>query len=704
MVYPLGIAMTPTSSPQRRLFGLPLPFPGSKRIWRGGVLLFVSYLAATRLSTALFTAPAVIFPAAGIALAGLALEGLVLWPFVFLASLAGYLLNGSSLTTLAIMPIAHTLQAAIGAVLLRRASIDPLFRKTRDMLVFLAITALVSLIVPLFGSLARYLNSEIYGVEPSSVTFGSWYIAMAFSILMFAPFVIRWFAKPRFTRTGLHIFEILASFSFLTLIGYFLFFSIEPEVAGISLIYFLLVPLFWIALRLRPRFLTLAFLILATLGISGAFFGPFGLSGEALGVRLYQTELFLVILAVIFYILVAVEEERRVTTSLMQSQVGTLENALSQLKDQDRAKTEFIAMLAHELRNPLAPIMSAVEFLKLKGSPDPEKLATFEMMEDRMKTVKRLLDDLLDVSRLSEKKLSVTKELLDLRGPARRAAQSVEAYYRERHQSLSLTLPDTPVYIEGDPVRLEQIVANLLVNASKYSNSRDKVTLTIEEHEAVVELRVVDRGIGIDPSAQKHIFEPFRQAADDERSKRGVGIGLALVKTLVELHGGGVRVKSEGRGRGSEFTVMLPRASEERVAVYRAKEKEVAAPDVVSPRILPSRATVLIVDDNDAAAAGIGRLLELSGHAVEYAYDGGQAIEKAARHPYAVILLDIGLPDMDGFSAARAIRAGGFSGSLVALTGYSLDEAKQKAVEAGIDHYLIKPVGLADLKTVLPAA
>jgi len=469
-------------------------------------------------------------------------------------------------------------------------------------------------------------------------------------------------------------------------------------VFGISLVYFLLIPLFWIALRLRPRFLTLGFLILGFLGIAGTLFGPRGLTGESLGTLVFQTQLFLIILAVIFYILVAVEEERRVTASLMQSQVTSLANALSVLQGQDRAKTEFIATLAHELRNPLAPVMSTIDFLKLKNPLDREWKEGLAIMDDSIRKVRYLLEDLLDVSRIGEKKLSVDKKVLDLREVAKSAVRSVEVFYRERHQSVSLSLPDSPAYIEGDAMRLEQVVTNLLVNASKFSNTRDRVSLSIEIHESVIELAVTDNGIGIDPLVQKHIFEPFRQEVEDARAKKGVGLGLSLVKSLVELHDGYVRVKSEGKGRGSQFTVLLPKASDAKVAAVRPEDSKEAPLPLKRPR---HGSLILIVDDDDAAGAGVGRLLELSGYTVDYAYDGGQAIEKAVRTTPQAVLLDIGLPDMDGYEAARKMRFGGYRGKIIALTGYNFDESRSKSDMQHFTHYLVKPVGLADLKSVL---
>lgn len=673
------------------IFGLRVFHPLSMRQWRSAVLLFVSYLAATRLSAAVFKAPGLIFPASGIALAGLYLEGLSLWPIVYAASVVGYLLTGSSPVYILILPIAHTLQAVAGAWMLRKLGMDPLFRRMKDMLALIAVSLVAGTIVPTLGTAARYLNSYVYDVPLSSVTWTSWYIATVYSLLVVTPFIVRWFAKPRFSRTPAQTLEVLAALGSLSLISYFLFFTEFTSLAGVSLVYFLLLPLFWIALRLRPRFTTLALIVLSCFAFSAIFFGP--ASATEIGVRLYQTELFLSIIAVIFFILTSLEEDRRVITNLMRSQVSTLQTALERVGSQDRAKSEFIAMLAHELRNPLAPIVSSIDLLRLKNAHDADQLETLDLMENRMHSVRRLLDDLLDVSRITENKLTLEKEEIEVSEVVKRAAASADHYFKERDQQLVIESPGDTLYIEADPVRIEQVVTNLLTNASKFSNPRDEIRLTVRTSGNMVEITVSDKGVGIDKDMLSRIFDPFLQVELGKRTRQGLGIGLALVRSLTEMHGGTVRARSEGGGRGSQFTVILPLSK-------KTTKKE--APKKEAPRAQNTSSNgkrILVVDDNDSAAWGIGRLLELKGYALEYAYDGAQALDMEASFKPDAIFLDIGLPDMDGHEVAAALRARGYAGKLIALTGYSIAETKEKG--SGFDDYLLKPIGLADLTRAL---
>ena len=672
-----------------RLFGLKVFHPLSKRQWRSAILLFVAYVAATRVSAALFMAPGLLFPASGIAMGALFLEGVALWPIVFLASLTGYVLSGSSLVYLLILPIAHTLQAVVGAWILKQLGLDPLFRRMKDMIALIAVSLVAGLIVPTLGTAAHYLNSYVYDVPLSDVTWGSWYAATVFSLLVISPFVIRWFAKPRFSRNTMQTLEVLGAFGLLSVICYFLFLTSHTSIAGISLVYLMLIPLFWIALRLRPRFTTLALLVLSAFAFTAIFTG--GVPADQMGVRMYQTELFLCIIAAIFFILTSLEEDRRVITNLMRSQVATLQTALERVAGQDRAKSEFIAMLAHELRNPLAPIASSIDLLRLKGPQDPEKTEVLDLMENRMQTVRRLLDDLLDASRITENKLTLEKEEVEIADIVKRASGSAEHYFKERDQRLVVEMPAEVLIIEADPVRIEQVVTNLLTNASKFSNPRDEIRLAVRVNANMVELSVSDKGVGIEKEMLGRIFDPFLQVELGKRTRQGLGIGLALVRSLTEMHGGTVRAKSEGRGHGSQFTIILPLA---RRTARRVERKEAPTPQNATG----NGKRILVVDDNDAAAWGIGRLLELKGYSIDYAYDGEQALDTARSFSPNAIFLDIGLPDMDGHEVAAKLRASGYTGILIALTGYSMGEAEGGG---NFDVHLVKPVGLADLTRAL---
>ncbi len=681
--------------------GVPDPVSGlfprfTKRQWRAGTLLFVCYVAAVRVTSVFFSAPGLIFPAAGIAVGGLFLEGYALWPFVLLASATGYVLNGSSLVYILLMPFVHLLQAIVAVYLLRRLKLDPLFRRPEDAFGMVLVALVASAIVPTLGTLVRHLNSYVYDTPLTAVTWVSWYAAIVFSLLIVTPFVIRWFAKPHFSRTLTQWTEITVVLGFLSILTYLIFWTETGSVYGISLVYFLLVPLFWTALRLTPRFMTLALVMMSFVAFAGLFFGP-AVAGETLGIRLFETEIFLIIMAFIFLILVVLEEQRRIALKLIGTQVETLRAARDQLTSETRAKSEFIAVIAHELRNPLAPIESSLDVLKATLGSDEKHAQTLDMMRERMQVVKRLLDDMMDMSRVAKNKLSIEKKTVDLGAVVRSAAGAAAGKLAEHGQTLSITTPDTPIYAEADAVRLEQVITNLLTNASKFSNEGGRVAVSVRANGMTGEITVKDDGIGIEASMLANIFDPFRQIEHGERTKKGIGIGLALVRSIVEMHGGTVSVESEGRGRGSEFTLCLP------LTHATITESAIEAPKKGQKK--PDRAlSVLIVDDNDAAAWGIGKLLELSGCAVDFAYDGCHAIERVAATRPDAVLLDIGLPDMDGYMVAKEMRKQGYAGTLIALTGYGLEEDITRSREVGFDDFLVKPIGLAELKRALPFA
>ncbi|HRH24408.1 MAG TPA: ATP-binding protein [Candidatus Paceibacterota bacterium] len=677
------------------LFGVRLFYPLSGRQWRAGILLLVAYVAATRLSAAAFAAPGLIFPASGFALGGLFLEGFALWPFVFVASLIGYVLSGASPVYLLFLPIAHTLQAVLGAYLLRTFKLDPLFRRSKDMFTLIGVALVASVVVPTIGTVARHLHYHLYNLPPSTVTWASWYAATVFSLLIISPFVIRWFAKPRFSRTFWQWIEVLVPFGFLATLSYFLFFTSSTSVVGISLAYFILIPLFWIALRLRPRFITLALLILSCFALSSLYVGPLAVEHAVLGMRLFQTEIFLNIVAIIFFILSSIEEERRMTTNLMKTQMESLSTALAKVAYQDKAKSEFMAMLAHELRNPLAPVVSSVDLLRLSEPAGSERAGILEVMDERLRAVRRLLDDLLDVTRINENKLSLQKEKIAIQNVVERAILSTKGHFAERTQTLSVNLPEDRLIVHVDPLRIEQAVTNLLTNASKFSEEGSAITLEVAQDHQWVTVRVTDTGVGIPSSMLASIFDPFLQIEQGERTRKGIGIGLSLVKSFVEMHDGSVEAVSGSQGSGSTFSIRLPLLRVERAS-------GAPSPSVAATPASMTHCSVLVVDDNDAAAWGVGKLLELSGCTIEYAYDGEQAIQKALNTGPDAVLLDIDLPDHDGYHVAKELRAKGYTGAIIALSGYSLEQDRQRGRASGFTDYLVKPVGLADLRRVLP--
>lgn len=631
--------------------------------------------------------PVVRYIPSAVAVAALFFAGPRLWPLVLIAALFGGLMADFPMPLILVAALAEALQAGVGAHFLRRVRVDPLFRKFRDMFYVVLISFVFGVMVP-----TAYVVAGAYSGAPYvSAVWRYEYIAMVCANLLLVPFILRWFSKRRFNRNPKEVTEtILVLGAILVLTSSIFIFDIG-SLGGIPLLYFLLIPLFWIALRLRPRFVTLAFVLIGGIAIGSVLSGsPYT---RELQETLYQVEAFVIMLATAFYIIVSLEEDRRLNANLMRSQLQTLENAVSRISSESRAKNEFIAVLAHELRNPLAPVVSGIDLLKLSPARTKDEEETLTVMEERMQMVRRLLDDLLDISRIAEKKIAIKSEPVDLDAAIRRGIVSTEHIRKERHQALTYKPAKGKLIVLGDMERLEQIFSNLLTNASKYSDPGDPVLLSVEQVGDMAQISVVDRGIGIDPQSLKAIFTAFHQVDQGERSIKGLGIGLALVRSFVEAHGGMITASSEGRGKGSTFVVTLPLQLAPEIPADQAPK-----PQYAQSHLRPS---VLVVDDNDAAAWGVGRLLELMGCEVSYAYDGNQAIESALASRPSVVLLDVGLPDMDGYTVARMLREQGFENELIALTGYSNEESRKRAFDAGFDDYIVKPAGQMELRRAI---
>ena len=366
------------------------------------------------------------------------------------------------------------------------------------------------------------------------------------------------------------------------------------------------------------------------------------------------------------------------------------------LKEANRRKDEFLAMLAHELRNPLAPIRNAAEVLRRVGGSDPYLEQARSMIERQVVHMARLVDDLLDVSRISRSKILLRKGQLDLALLVHDTVEDHRSLLEGAGLTLALDLPPEPVWMLGDPTRLSQVLDNLLQNAGKFTNPGGCVSVRLTcDPEGLAVLTVEDTGIGMEPDMLARLFEPFSQADRSlDRSRGGLGLGLALVKGLVDLHGGSVEVASGGTGQGARFTIRLPLAREEKPATL----PELAAPSAARPL------SILVVEDNRDAAESLQMLLELSGHRAVVAYTGQEGLELAQRIRPDVALCDIGLPGgMDGYALARTLRASEETAGifLAAVTGYGQEEDKRQARESGYDHHMTKPIDPAALMALL---
>ncbi|HET9620603.1 MAG TPA: ATP-binding protein [Kofleriaceae bacterium] len=359
-------------------------------------------------------------------------------------------------------------------------------------------------------------------------------------------------------------------------------------------------------------------------------------------------------------------------------------------EESNRVKDEFLAILGHELRNPLAPIVTALQLIKLRG--DSKSAREHSVIERQVKQMSRLVDDLLDVSRIARGKIELRRQPLDLREPLAQAVEIASPLFEQKGQHFEVRVPPHALAVAGDESRLVQVFANLLTNAARYTPAGGQIVLAVRLEAAEVVTEVRDNGAGIAPELLPRIFEPFVQGHQDSaRSQGGLGIGLSLVRSLVDLHAGRIEVQSAGRGAGSRFVVHLPRHSAPPAATAEPVAIDAMASD--SPR-----RRVLYVEDNEDARLVLADALETAGHVVQAMPDATTALDALASFTPDVVILDLGLPGIDGFELAVQLRARlGAAVGLIALSGYGQPNDRERSKAAGIDVHLTKPVQLADL-------
>ena len=381
-------------------------------------------------------------------------------------------------------------------------------------------------------------------------------------------------------------------------------------------------------------------------------------------------------------------ERDRASHALAQSEAA--------LRESNQRKDEFIAMLSHELRNPLAPLRNALELLRLSGSSGPAA-AVHDMMARQVSHLVRLVDDLLEMSRIDRGALELRKERVELAAIVRNALETSQPLMQSAGHLLDVSLPEEAVWLEGDSVRLAQILANLLNNAAKYTGPGGRIELRAGVEGGIVSICVRDNGAGIAPEILSQLFGMFtRVGPPSSRAQGGLGIGLALARRLATMHGGDIEARSEGLGKGSEFVVRLPVSNDPAPASSERAPAAAAA--------LPQQ-RILVVDDNRDAADSLGMLLKFLGADVRIARDGSEALEQFEAYDPRVVLLDIGMPGMDGYEVARRIRTGfpGHDATLVAVTGWGQEKDRRLAQEAGFDQHIIKPPEIGALRALLAA-
>lgn len=634
--------------------------------------------------------PAVIWPPAGITLALVVLFGYEMaLPIMCGFAAAVFTSPGALPPFVAVVSIfAQTLQSLLGAFILEKSGFKTSFESLRDTIVFFVAIIFTAMIAPSFTTLAQIYTHTLS--DPLLIVWSRGWAARLVSILVVTPLILSWWAEraPSFDQTKLKEATIAFGVLILSISAFFLIVPADPFTFPILII--ALMALFWISLRFDMRAVTLAIFLMTLLSLFGLFqttsvFGP-------LRREFFYLELLLILTAPVLLVFAALTKALNRSAENLKQYVAQLEHTMRRLNREDQSKNEFIAILAHELRNPLAPVMSMIEYLDLKPQ-DPDVTEMIRSAREQTNGMRRLLDDLLDVARVAQKKFRLQIDTVDLKEIVDRSVRNVSALYEKRRHELIVSLPKQSICLQADALRLEQIIVNLLNNAAKYTEPGGTVRLVCTVQKETVEISVSDNGIGVAQKDLSRIFEPFRQVRSNPQFSTGLGIGLSLVKRLAEMHGGSIRAESAGQGKGSKFTVRLPLPDHLSFLTMNQNYDRT--------QLAAKRSRVLIVDDNEAAARGLSKLLEIKGHTTAMAFDGAGAITEAERFEPEVILLDIGLPDVSGYEVARRLREGKSTALLVALTGYGQEEDKMKARGAGFDHHLTKPVGIADVEALL---
>jgi signal transduction histidine kinase/CheY-like chemotaxis protein len=635
------------------------------------------------------TSPAVIWPTPALTLAAVLLGGYRLWAPIALAQLAVALASPSNppAVVVATSVLVYTIQPLVGAFILNKLRFDHAIKHTRDALLLVLAAVALPMLGPTLVVGAQMLTGSLAAAAQVSWT-RSW-AGGVLSTLILVPLIMSWSAPLPRIYTRQKGFEFLAAMAAVIASVYLVFWTALPRENVFLLLSLFLAVLFWVGLRLGPRAMSLALFVSTGFGMLGSVIAhPIS---TQINQQLFADELFMILLSPIFLILSVLVEERRVTAKKFEESVEELREAFHRLELEDRSKNEFIATLAHELRNPLAPVMSTLELLKLERQR-PDVHLMIETAQEQLHVMRRLLDDLLDVARVTQKNFKLQKEPVTLQSAVNRALHTVEAFVNSRGHTCTASLPPEPVWLYGDPVRLTQIFTNILYNAAKYTDQGGRIELGAKVEGADAVVFITDNGIGIDQARLERIFDPFVHTAPKSSVGTGLGIGLSLTKRLVEMHHGRVEARSPGVGRGSTFVVRLPLGAP---ALPARKEPQTRLHALNAPY------NILVVDDNEAAAQGIEKLLSRRGHRVTLAYDGASALSVTPSVVPDIVLLDIGLPDIDGYEVARQLRREKHAPYLVALTGYGQSEDKARAHDAGFSYHLTKPVGLADIEHVL---
>ena len=653
-----------------------------------GIALTVAYVFAARLGFQLATVAeqvTTVWAPTGIAQAGLLLWGIGLWPAIWAGAFIANAGSDAPLWTAGVIATGNTLEAVAVAAMLSRARFDPGLSRFSDATRFIVAGAIAATAISATIGVTTLCGA---GVQPWSrfpALWSAWWLGDALGALVVAPLFLTivsdrdrpardWMLAGALTLAGVAITEIV----FGEMLG---------PILGRGPLHYLLFPLVIVA-AVRPGQPATALVVAGASAI--AIFntvrgsGPF--AAPDLNEGLIQLQAYMGVLAGTGLLLAAAMSEQYATARrLLQSE--------EQLREADRRKDEFLAILAHELRNPLAPIRTGLELVRLSGD-DPatiERLRT--MMERQVTHMVRLIDDLLDVSRITSGKIHLQRETATLGALIDAAIEANRAAIDTAGLKLSVHMPEKPIALVVDPTRFVQVLSNLLHNAAKFTDAPGRITIRVQDKGDQLIVTIADTGIGIATELLPHVFDPFTQGERSAgRGAAGLGVGLALAQRIVHLHAGTIEATSAGPDQGSEFTIRMPLVK---------GAAAIAAAVNPSPAAALNR-RVLVIDDNVDAADMLAMLVRSLGGEARTANNGRDGLAAAAEFKPDIVLLDIGMPEMDGYEVCRRLREQALrSAFIVAITGWGQDRDKARATEAGFDAHITKPADPGELEQLL---
>jgi signal transduction histidine kinase len=678
---------------QRFVAALRLDWPERKRLHRGLMLggLVVVYFLAGKLGlhfAFVHASASPVWPPTGIALAAVLLLGVRAWPAIFIGAFLVNISIAGAVTSSIGIAAGNTLEAVVGALLVERYA-DGLhaFERARNFLRFIVLAGLISTAISAtIGATSLAVTGEAAWDSVGSIWL-TWWLGDAAGALIVAPLLVLWATTPPGTLRE-RPFEALLLFFVVSATGALVF--AHPALGHYPLPFLCIPPLIWAAFRFGQREVATSVAVLATIAtwatVRGT--GPFVMGSDNESLLLLQS--FMGTISALTLPVAALVWERKAIEQERASLLRLEQAARAEAETANRAKDDFIAMLSHELRNPLGAISNAAEVLRIADSNPSFSGRAIEIIGRQAKHLSRLIDDLLDVARVASGKIALVAEKVDLAEIVERCLATLRNSGRlERHR---ITVETTPAWVNGDAVRLSQIVDNLLQNAIKYTPADGQIEVqTLREGDAAV-LRVRDTGVGIAADLLPHVFELFVQGTRSlDRSEGGLGVGLTLSHRLVQAHGGSLTAASDGPSKGCTFTVRLPAIE----------------PPVVKTPVQPKSGCngrgrrILIIEDDADGRESLRMQLTSAGHDVYEAATGTEGLAAAARVKPDVVLLDLGLPGIDGYQVAQQLRAAEGCPRLIAITGYGQPQDRARAIVVGFDHHLVKPFDAGELRRLL---